>query len=74
MSARTAAGMSVSGRGARSSRMKAFQGQPRAASCAAMEAAMGSVTRSVMRVTFSSGWMRRQVVTAERAPGMNSAG
>jgi len=35
---------------------------------------MGSVTRSVMRVTFSSGWMRRQVKTAERAPGVNSAG
>ena len=35
---------------------------------------MGSVTRSAIRVTFSSGWIRRQVKTAERAPGVNSAG
>lgn len=35
---------------------------------------MGSVMRSVMSVTFSSGWMRKHVKTAERAPGMNSAG
>ena len=54
--------------------MKASKGQPRSESWAAMEAAIGSVTRSVMRVTFSSGWMRRQVKTAERAPGMNSEG
>ena len=54
--------------------MKALNGQPRSASCAAMEAAIGSVTRSVMRVTFSSGWMRRHVKTAEWAPGVNSAG
>ena len=74
MSASTAAGMSVSGRGARSSRMNAFHAHPRSASCAASAAAMGSVTRSVMSVTFSSGAMRRQVVTAERAPGTKSAG
>ncbi len=54
--------------------MKALKGHPRSASCAAIEAAMGSVTRSVMSVTFSSGWIRRQVKTAERAPGMNSEG
>jgi hypothetical protein len=54
--------------------MKASKGQPRSESWAAMEAAIGSVTRSVMRVTFSSGWMCRQVKTAERAPGMNSEG
>jgi hypothetical protein len=54
--------------------MKALNGQPRSASWAAMEAAMGSVMRSVMRVTFSSGWMRRQMKTAERAPGMKSDG
>ena len=35
---------------------------------------MASVTRSVISVTFSSGWMRRQVWTAERAPGAKSAG
>src|SRR5579862_8252450 len=74
MSARTGAGMSVSGRGAKSSRMKAFQVQPRAESWAAIEAAMGAVAWSVMTVTFSPGAMRRQVVTAERAPGANSAG
>ena len=39
-----------------------------------MEAAIGSVMRSVMSVTFSSGWIRRQVKTAERAPGVNDAG
>ena len=38
------------------------------------QAAMGSVMRSVTRVTFSAGSMRRQVVAAERAPGANSAG
>jgi len=47
--------MSISGRVAKSSRMKALNEQPRSASWAAMAAAMGSVTRSVMRVTFSSG-------------------
>jgi hypothetical protein len=57
-----------------SSRIKASKEQPLSASWAAREAAIGSVTRSVMRVTFSSGWMRRQVKTAERAPGMNSEG
>jgi hypothetical protein len=54
--------------------MKALKEQPRSASWAAMEAAIGSVTRSVMSVTFSSGWMRRQAKTAERAPGMKSVG
>lgn len=54
--------------------MKAFHWQPISASCAARAAAMGEVTVSVMRVTFSLGAMRRQVVTAERAPAMNSAG
>jgi hypothetical protein len=66
--------MSMSGRGAKPSRMNALNGQPRSASWAAMAAAMGSVTRSVMSVTLSSAWMRRQVKTAERAPGMNSGG
>ena len=39
-----------------------------------MAAAMGSVARSMMSVTFSVGSIRKQVVTAERAPGANSAG
>ena len=74
MSARTAAGILVSGRGARSSSTKPFQRQPHDSSSCAMEAAMASVARSAISVTFSSGWMRRQVMTAERAPGANSAG
>jgi hypothetical protein len=39
-----------------------------------MAAPIVAVARSVISVTFSSGWMRKQVVTAERAPGANSAG
>ena len=35
---------------------------------------MGSVTRSVMRVTFSSGWMRWLVLSVVRVPSENSAG
>ena len=74
MSARTVAGISVSGRGARASRTKAFQTQPMRSSSLAREAAMVRQRSSVMRVTFSDGWIRRQVVTALWAPGMKSAG
>lgn len=35
---------------------------------------MGSVERSAMSVTFSSGLMRRQVETADSAPGVSSFG
>jgi hypothetical protein len=35
---------------------------------------MDLVCQSVISVTFSEGWMRRQVVTAESAPWMKSAG
>ena len=47
---------------------------PRSSSSRAIAAPIASVARSVISVTFSSGWMRRHVVTAERAPGANSAG
>ena len=39
-----------------------------------LEAAMVRQRSSVISVTFSLGWIRRQVVTALRAPGVNSAG
>ncbi|WP_433983399.1 hypothetical protein RBB78_19175 [Tunturiibacter empetritectus] len=74
MSSRIVAGRSISGRGARASRTKAFQVQPIWSSSATREAAMVRQRSSVMRVTFSLGWMRRQVVTALRAPGVNSGG
>jgi len=37
-------GISISGRGARSSKRKTFHSQPRSANCAANAAAIGSVT------------------------------
>jgi hypothetical protein len=45
MSASTAAGISISGRGAKSSSTKTFHGQPRSASCVPKAAAIGSVAR-----------------------------
>ncbi|XWK67192.1 hypothetical protein RBB80_27490 [Tunturiibacter gelidiferens] len=62
------------GRGARASRTKALQVQPMRSSSATREAAMVRQRSSVMSVTFSLGWMRRQVVTALRAPAVNSGG
>ena len=74
MSASTAWGMSTSGLGARSSSTNAFHWHPRLASSWPSAAAIGSVTRSVINVTFSAAAMRRQVVTAERAPGSELGG
>jgi len=73
MSARISRGISVSGRGARSSSTNPFQWHPACSSSRASEAAISTVARSVISVTFSSGWTRRHVRIAARAPGANSA-
>ena len=60
ISSSTAGGISVSGRGARSSRIQALYAAPRRSSSRARAAAISWQAWSVMSVTFSSGWMRRQ--------------
>src|SRR5215469_13222511 len=74
ISVRISAGISVRGRGARSSSTNPAHLHPSRSSSCAIAAPIVSVAKSVISVTFSSGLIRKQVVTAERAPGVKSAG
>jgi hypothetical protein len=72
MSAAISGGRSVSGRGARSSSTKALKGEP---SCAKfLRDAGGDFAAGVVRDErdLLAGLMRRQVLTALRAPGESS--
>ena len=72
ISSKTAAGMSVSGLRASSSKTHALNSTPRSSNSWTRLAPISRHARSVIRVTFSSGWMRRQDRTAFLAPWLNS--
>src|SRR5580692_2371550 len=71
-SLRISAGISVNGRGARSSSTHARYGDPTFWISCTSAAAISIVASSVMTQTFSAGCTRRQTFTAFRAPGVNS--
>src|SRR6516162_7681995 len=72
MSSAISCGSPVSGRSATSSSTKALNGEPTLTNSVTMLAAISRQARSVITVTFSSGLIRRHVLTALKAPGESS--